>query len=349
VTDRNREDIPRLGVRRVLLGIGLAVFVGAVLVVGIGRLAGFTELRETLAEGNHAWLAVCAAAQLLVFGGYAGVYVNAVRFEHGPSISIRLALRVVLASFGLTQVVAAAGAAGLAVNYWALRRLRFGRREAAVRMIGFNTLVYLVFGLVGWTSALLALVAGVAPPAMTITWLAAVPALVAAAAWFTSPSRVERWTAPGGNWLRQGLALGIGAAWWVRRSLSAPEGPRLLLAAACYWLGGTLSLWAALHAFGSDASLPAVLVAFTTGYAAQIIPVPLIATGGIDAATTFALQAVGVPLDVALVAVVANRVFAFWLPLWPGLVFTALLPRTGRRLEQAALTAGPVGDAATVT
>jgi uncharacterized membrane protein YbhN (UPF0104 family) len=339
-------DVPRISVRRVLLGVGIAGVVVVLLVTGIGHLAGFEEVRRTVREGNPAWLAVCAVAQVLVFGGYAGVYRTAVRFPRGPQISMGLSLRVVLASFALTQVVAAAGVGGLAINYWALRRLRFGRRESAVRTIGLNTFVYLVFGLIGWTAALLALITSAAPLAMTIPWLVAIPTMLAAAAWFTSASRVEHWTAPGGTWLRQGLALGIGAAWWVRRSLAAPEGPRLTVAAACYWLGSTLSLWAALRAFGSDASVVAILIAFATGYAAQIIPLPFVATGGIDAATTFALHAVGVGLEVALVAVVANRVFSFWLPLWPSLVFTALLPQTGRRLEHAASGPDRFGKAA---
>jgi uncharacterized membrane protein YbhN (UPF0104 family) len=342
-------DVPRLSVRRALAGIGLAALVGVVVVAGIGRLAGFEDLRRTVREGNHAWLALCAAAQVLVFGGYAGVYRHAVRFPHGPRISIGLSLRVVLASFALTQVVAAAGIGGLAVNYWALRRLRFGRRESAVRVIGLNTFVYLVFALIGWTAALLALITSAAPPAMTIPWLVAIPIVLAAAAWFTAPSRVRHWTAPGGTWLRQALAVGVGAAWWVRRSLGAPGATRTTTSAACYWLGATLSLWAALRAFGSDASVVAILVAFATGYAAQMIPVPLIATGGIDAATTFALHAVGVSLEVALVAVVANRVFSFWLPLWPSLVFTALLPQTGRRLEQAASAPERLGKTAAVS
>ena len=55
-----------------------------------------------------------------------------------------------------------------------------------------------------------------------------------------------------------------------------------------------------------------------------------------DAATTFALTAVGVPLEQALLGVVAHRVFAFWLPLVPGLILAALLPATGRRLDEAA-------------
>jgi hypothetical protein len=60
-----------------------------------------------------------------------------------------------------------------------------------------------------------------------------------------------------------------------------------------------------------------------------------------DAATTFALTAVGVPLEIALVAVIAHRVFAFWIPLVPGLVFAVLLPRTGHALAEAATASGP--------
>lgn len=73
------------------------------------------------------------------------------------------------------------------------------------------------------------------------------------------------------------------------------------------------------------------------------MPVPFIATGGTDAATTFALTAVGVPLQVALLGVASNRVFSFWLPVWPGFALAALLPSTGCELEQAGQ---PTADAA---
>ena len=62
---------------------------------------------------------------------------------------------------------------------------------------------------------------------------------------------------------------------------------------------------------------------------------------GVGAATTFALTAVGVPLEVALLAVIAHRVFAFWIPVIPGLVLAALLPRTGHALEAAAAAPAP--------
>jgi uncharacterized membrane protein YbhN (UPF0104 family) len=87
--------------------------------------------------------------------------------------------------------------------------------------------------------------------------------------------------------------------------------------------------------FGATLGPAAPALAYATGYVAQLVPLPFVATGGVDAATTFALTAVGVPLEAALLGVVAHRLFAFWLPVLPGLVLAALLPRTGRALERA--------------
>jgi uncharacterized membrane protein YbhN (UPF0104 family) len=101
---------------------------------------------------------------------------------------------------------------------------------------------------------------------------------------------------------------------------------------ALYWIGDIASLWAALHAFGARPPLAALVLAYATGYLVQSIPLPLIATSGVDAATVFLLNVIGVPLDIALVSVVAHRVFAFWLPVIPGSVFALLLPRSGREL-----------------
>jgi uncharacterized membrane protein YbhN (UPF0104 family) len=70
----------------------------------------------------------------------------------------------------------------------------------------------------------------------------------------------------------------------------------------------------------------------------MILPLPLGGVGGVDAALTYALTAVGVPLAPALVAVAVYRLFSFWLPTIPALAALAFLPRVGRSLEQAALS-----------
>jgi uncharacterized membrane protein YbhN (UPF0104 family) len=339
---------PQLTATRILLGLLVALVVGTVLILTVGNLAGFDELTETLKEGDIGWLAICALGQFVVFAGYAGALRRAIAFEGGAHIDVGLSLRVVLASFALSQLFAAGGVAGLAVTYWALRRVGMARRAAAVRLLGLATSVYLVFGLIGWGAALLALVLGRAPLGMTIPWLVAVPIVLLAAHWFTDDGRVERWAAPGGGILRQALATGISAAWWVRRAVCDRTTGRPVFGwAALYWAGDIASLWAALFAFGGNPGLISLTLVYATGYLAQSVPIPFVATGGMDAATTFALTAVGVPLEIALVAVVAHRVFAFWIPLVPGLVFAALLPRTGNALA-AAGSRGPAASSPVV-
>ena len=122
----------------------------------------------------------------------------------------------------------------------------------------------------------------------------------------------------------------------VRRAVASRPDRPLFGWAAAYWAGDVASLWAALHAFGGDPGIIAVTLVYATGYLANSVPIPFVATGGMDAATTFALTAVGVPLEFALVAVVAHRVFAFWIPLVPGLVCAAWLRSTGHALARAA-------------
>lgn len=317
---------------RIVLGLAAAVAVGALVVLALGRLAGFGDLGDTFDGARWQWLAVCAVGQTIVFTGYAGTLRRAVAFEGGPSIAPRTSLRIVFASFAMTQLVAAGGAAGLAVTYWAMRRLGFDRRESTVRLLGLNTAVYLAFAGVAWTGAWIALVRSTAPRAMTLAWLLAVPVVVAVARWFTDPQRAGSWERDGGR-ARALVGTGVAAAAWVRRALIDAGGRRMFIWAAAYWVGDLVSLWAALRAFDASPGVGSLALAYATGYLAQAIPLPLIATGGVDAATTLVLTTVGVPIEAALLGVVAHRVFAFWLPIGPGLWSAAGLARHNRRGE----------------
>ncbi|HVE19302.1 MAG TPA: lysylphosphatidylglycerol synthase transmembrane domain-containing protein [Ilumatobacteraceae bacterium] len=307
-----------------LIGVVAAAVTAVAMVVLIGRLAGFSKVRDVLAEAHPEWLIVCVLGQMLVFAGYAGAFRWTVRADEGPTVALGLSIRVVLASFAATQVFSFAGIGGLAVMYLVLRRYE---RDAAVRLIGLNTAVYLVFGVIGWFAAAVALAIGDAPLGMTVPWLIAIPIVMLAARSFSAPNRVTRWTEARSGVIRRALATGVGATAWVRRRLT-DTGPRLLFCwAACYWIGDIASLWAALNAFGGHPGLVALTAAYTTGYLVQSLPIPLIATAGVDTATVLLLRTVGVPLDVALLGVVTHRVFAFWIPLVPGSVFALTLLR----------------------
>ena len=95
-----------------------------------------------------------------------------------------------------------------------------------------------------------------------------------------------------------------------------------------------MCLWAALRSVGETLTVPELLLAFAVGQVAMLLPLPLGGVGGVDAAMTYALTAVGVPLAPALVAVGVYRLFAFWAPTPPALAALVLLPRAGSRLQQ---------------
>ena len=252
-------------------------------------------------------------------------------------MGVWFSLKVALAGFGLTQLVAAGGAAGMAFTFWVLRRLGFSKQNAMVQLITLNTAVYFVFGGLGWLGGLVGLVDPAVPTAMAASWLAGFAAVIALALWFTQPHRVGVFTAGDDTRrLRRALAVGVSAAARVRHCTHTSDGRRLLAWSLLYWVGDLVSLWAALQAFGVTVSVAAIVSAYACGYLAQSVPIPLIATGGVDAATTFTLAAVGVPIEVALLGVVAHRVFAFWLPVIPGLWSATVLvrdemPANGRR------------------
>ena len=336
------ETLRTLRPAQVALAVGGAVIVTTVLVVAIGRLAGFTELGDTLSGATWGWLGLCAVGQVGVFVGYAGAFRSSVAgsgdlfgepgdkkpAERGPRVGFWYSLKVALAGFGLTQLVAAGGAAGMAFTFWVLCRLGLSKKNAMVQLITLNTAVYFVFGVLGWLGALVGLVDTAVPTAMSVGWLAGFATVIALALWFTQPQRQASLTvtddAPR---LRRALAVGVSAAARVRHFTHTADGHRLLAWALLYWIGDLVSLWAALRAFGVTVSPAAIVGAYVTGYLAQSVPIPLIATGGVDAATTFTLTAVGVPIEVALLGVVAHRVFAFWLPVIPGVWSATALVR----------------------
>jgi uncharacterized membrane protein YbhN (UPF0104 family) len=325
--------------------IAAGVVAAVLLVVGVGlliaRAAGFSEVRDAIETADSTWFAVCLAAQVLALGAYADVFRGAFRWRGGPDPGFRLSAEVMLASVGATRVFAAGGVGAIAATYWCFRRARFAADDALVRVLGFNTLFYVSFGIGAWIAALLTAtdVWGDESLALTLPWLVLVPFCFLAAAFVTQPGRVERLAVTTGSLPRRALGYAIAGTAWVRAVLPDPTARRMVASSILYWVGNLACLWASLRSVGETLPLPELVLAFAVGQAAMILPLPLGGVGGVDAAMTYALTAVGVPLAPALVAVGVYRLFAFWAPTIPALVALVLLPRAGHRL--GALRADP--------
>jgi uncharacterized membrane protein YbhN (UPF0104 family) len=319
----------------------LAVVAALLVAVGVGaliaRAAGFAKVRDAITEAESAWFFVCFFAEVASFAAYALVVQEALAWKGRPRVRYGLSVHVTLASLGATRVVAAAGAGGLAVAYWSFRRAAFTVRDALVAVIGLNTLVYLAFAVLAWTAALLTAlgVSGEAPLALTLPWLVVVPLCLVAARVVTSRGRAERFDPLTGSLPRRALAYAVAGVGWVREILPARAGSRSLAAAAVYWTGDIVCLWAGLRSVGITLPIAELVLAYSTGYVAMILPLPFAGVGGVDAAMTFALTAVGVDLAPALVGVAVYRLFGFWVPTIPALAALVLLPRAGRGLERA--------------
>jgi uncharacterized membrane protein YbhN (UPF0104 family) len=331
--------------RRVLIAAGLVV-VGLVGVYFlIPKLAGLGQTWGRLGRGDPLWLAAGAGLELLSIAGYAILFRTV--FGRGvPRIDWRVSLEIPLAGIAAIRLVAAAGAGGVAVTAWALRRAGLSARVIACRMVASLALQYAVYfaamivcGVGLWAG----LFSGGGSIALTIV-PAAIGAVLAAAVvglallpadmeqklerFGSGPrvfDRLVRWLAkaPG--------ALGSG----VRTAGDLVRQRRLgLLGAVAYWGFDIAVLGVCFHAFGSVVPVAVLVMGYFLGTLGSLLPLPG-GIGGVEGGMIGAFVAFGVPASSALIAVLAYRAISFWLPTLPGIAGYLALRSTVRGWRSA--------------
>lgn len=327
------------------------VAVSATVSVGAGallfHLARHGKIWQHLGTIEPTWFLVCAAGQAIAYLGYVVALHETARVDGGPTLGFRLAARVVAAGFGAFFAASAAG--GFEVDYWALRRAGASRHDALSRVLGLGTLEYAVLAPAALGSAL-ALLAGAGRqryPALTLPWLLVVPGF-AFAFWATSPKRRDRFeTTHGRGRIRTAFGHAVSGL-HVLRTLVArpfPHGVLAFTGTSVYWFGEILCLWASLRAFQADVRIPALILAYASGYVVTRRALPAGGIGVAEIALTFALLWLGVPFVPALLGVFSYRIFNFWLALIPALAVGGTirtiregLPHTRRELAEEATT-----------
>jgi len=293
--------------------------------------AGYGHVESAVRRFDPVWLPVCLAGQVVAYFGYVLALRAVARMDGGPRLSFALTTRTVVAGFGVYAATHSSG--GFAVDYWALRRSGLARREAMARVLGLGALEYAVLAPAALVSALVLFFGSGdhVQDAMTLPWLLVLPGF-AAAAWLTSPRRAERLAdSAGGGLLREAFAHMVAGVVMLRAIATRPfEHATGLVGVTLYWLGDIGCLWAALRLFSVEVAVPALIVAYATGYVLTRRSLPLGGAGLVEVLMTFALVWIGVPLAPAALGVVVYRVFNFWLPIVPAL---AVLP-TVRELRR---------------
>ncbi len=337
--------------RRVLASVVIGALLATGVVLLLGRASGFAKFVDRLREAHAGWLIVGILVQVLSILAYVVAFRAITAHPEGVHLPLVATSQIVLAGLGATRLLAAAGAGGLAVNYWGLRRSGIGARESVARVLTLNTVLYAIFGAIGMTTAAILWATGDAPAGLAIPWIAVIGGCATAAVYVSSPRRAGRLshepparadTGRLGAVIRTGFATAVVALVRTRAVIAAPRRHAAILAGSLgYWVSDITCLWIGLRAFDVHVGLGVVILAYATGYVANVLPLPTGGVGGIDAAMTFALNLLGVPLEDALAGVVAYRFVGFWLPTIPGVVALIRLPRLGRLLERARAVSAP--------
>jgi uncharacterized membrane protein YbhN (UPF0104 family) len=329
-----------LGDRRRVLTV-LAAFV--LLIVGIyvllPKVVGLHDALDRLSDPNWAWIAVALGFCVASFLAYAALFRGVLRGgDHDVDVYRRIDLsasyKITMAARAATTLFSAAGAGGIALTYWALRKAGMERRQAACRMVAFLVLLYAVYAVALIVFGVLlrsGVLNGDAPAGGTI-----VPAAVAGVCFLITgllaliPEDLERRIA-----LLQGhprmarvtrrlAAAPATAASGVRTALSYIRHPRsgaeAVGGAVGYWLCMVGILWACFHAFGGGVPLGVVIQGFFVGMVANLAPSPAAGVGTLDAGMIGAFLLFGIPSSIVFPAVLSFRIIGFWLPIVPGVI-----------------------------
>jgi uncharacterized protein (TIRG00374 family) len=325
---------------------GLLLFVVssvAFLYFVLPKLLGLQETWNRIQHGDPAWFGLAAVLEVLSFAGYVILF-RGVFARQQPRIAWRESYQITMAGLAATRLFASAGAGGVALTAWALRRSGLGPREVASRMVAFMALLYGVYMtalVVAGLGLYLGAFPGPAPFAITV-----VPALfgglvvllfVAVAALPADLERaVHRWTrgdSVTGRIARRVSALPATLATGIRTALALLRARDPKLLGALGWWGFDIAvLWACFHAFGAAPPQAVIVMAYFVGMLGNTLPLPG-GIGGVDGGMIGAFTAFGVDVELSVVAVLAYRVFAFWLPTLPGAVAYLQLRRTVHRWQ----------------
>lgn len=308
----------------------LGVVVGAALLYGLlPRLHGVREAIDQARSGSGWWMALATALEICSFAGYAllfGAVFGGGRIDRGA------AWLITLAGVAATRLLNAGGAGGIALTAWALRRAGRDARTATADMTAFLLLLYAVYmaGLVlAGGGLLLGVLPGDAPVALAVpAVLLGASALVVVPLLGLVPRRMPR--DGRGPRARRLVEVLDGIPGGVRRALRITRTrDRRLLGAVAWWAFDIGALWATLHAFGGGLPAAELVLAYFVGTLGNLLPLPG-GVGGVEGGIIGALNACGVDLGTAVVAVLAYRLVSLWLPAAAGV---GTLPVLRRRMR----------------
>ena len=321
--------MPELNRRQLIIGAIVIVLALVGLYFLIPKLAGLNQTWGQLKHGDPFLLVVGGVLEMLSVAGYAVLFRTV--FGRGMErIDWRASIEIPLAGIAAIRLLSAAGAGGIAVTAWALRRAGMGPTVIACRMVASYVIQYslylgslIVCGLGLWF--------GVFPGGGSFG-ITVVPAILGAIgvvlvlSMASVPQDIER---PLSRLARRSGRIGrlaarvatapetVGSG--VRTAIGLVRERRLgLLGAVAYWGFDIAVLGLSFRAFGQVVPVTVLVMGYFLGTLGSLLPLPG-GIGGIEGGMIGAFAAFGVPGGRAVVGVLAYRAISFWLPTIPGI------------------------------
>jgi uncharacterized membrane protein YbhN (UPF0104 family) len=329
--DPAERSFGRISPRQIIVLVVASAVMVAGLVVIAPALADLPDVWSKLATGHVGWLTLALGLEAMSFVGHAILF-RAVSVDAdgdrvgGSRIGFRASTEITLAGHAATRLFASGGAGGIALTAWALKKSGMEARDVAARMTTFMVLLYAVYMgalLIGGVGLYTGIIPGGGSFAITV-----LPAILGGAA--IAGFATTQWIKPGESRVRRALAP-IGQGVRDARRLIVQGNPGLI-GAAMWWAFDIATLWACFEAFGAAPAVGVLVVGYFVGTLANLLPLPG-GVGGVDGGMIGAFVAFGVDPAAAIVAVLAYRFFAFWLPIAPGAISFASLRRTVAKWE----------------
>jgi putative heme transporter len=345
-TDDEEEELQQVGAFQALLqdrrklfgGLTLFILIIVAIYVVFPRLVGLDDALRKLDDAVWYWVVVAICFNVAAFGAYVALFRGVLGGTRDDDFRRRLDLRasyqITMAGLAATRIFSAAGAGGIVLSYWALRKAGMSRRRSACRMVAFLVLTYgvytfalVIFGILLRTHVL----PGDAPFGGTV--VPAVLSVIAIAIFLLIaliPEDVERRIQHFAGGYRRTryltrfakgpatVASGVRTAIFYVRS--PRRGALAVGGAVGFWAANIGVLWASFEACGGDVPFAVLVQGFFVGMAANLIPSPAGGVGSVDAGMIAAFVLFGIDESTVFPAVLCYRVIAFWLPIPPGIV-----------------------------
>ena len=337
--------------RRRLIQTAVVVFA---LLVGIyflfPKLVGLSNALGKLDDAEPLWIAIAIGFNLVAFATYIALFKavvggDALRLKWSETYEINMA------GLAATLIFSAAGAGGIVLTWWSLRKAGMQRHDVARRMVAFLTLHYafyplalILFGVLlrtgvlnGKSSVELTIVpAGVAGVVLALGLLLALipPDLGPRIARFVHGERGRTIARQVG---RVPATFAEGSRFALSLFAHPSQGGLAVIGAAGYWAANVGILWASFHAFGVHVPLAVVVQGFFLGMVANLIPFAPAGVGAVDAGMIGAFVLFGIPEETVFPAILVYRLIAFWMPIPFGVAAFFQLRTTVQRWETEGL------------